>query len=238
MWYAMRMITVFTDGASRGNPGPGGWAFIFWDGERVVEGGGREDHTTNNRMELMGAIKALECLVASKDSVKEAIIHTDSSYVVNGVTKWLAGWQKNNWQTKAKEAVKNEDLWQELGDLIEKVPVKWVRVSGHAGVPGNERVDEISTEYADGKSVKLFAGLYKEYGRDLTVTKGNPSKRLGARKSNKGVAYSYVSKVDGKIEIHKTWKETEARVKKVSGARFKKALSKINEDEIIREFQA
>ncbi len=231
----MKKFTVFTDGASRGNPGPGGWAYIISDGHIVEEKGGHEEHTTNNRMELVGVIEALQYVIAHGDKESSVTIHTDSAYVINGITKWLSGWIKNNWQTKTKEAVKNEDLWKILGDLVGDFEIDWVRISGHAGIPGNERADEIATAYADKEKIKLFKDKQDSYGRDLSITRSSHT-ISNKKKSNKGVAYSYVSKVGGKIYVDKIWKDCEKRVKGVSGTRFKKSLSTEDEKNIIAEF--
>ena len=111
-------VIIFCDGASKGNPGPGGYgAVIVLPEGKVVELGGADKHTTNNRMELSGALKALEKV---KDKKEDIIIYTDSKYVINGMTGWIFGWQKNNWQTKEKKEVLNKDLWEKLVDLIEE----------------------------------------------------------------------------------------------------------------------
>lgn len=135
-------IDVYTDGACEGNPGPGGWGVFFIQGKHVAELSGKsEDITTNNRMEMLAAIKALEVLPKNIS----VILHTDSQYLKNGITIWIKGWKKNGWKTSAKEPVKNQDLWQILDALCsEKTPVwKWVR--GHAGHFGNERADELAS---------------------------------------------------------------------------------------------
>src|SRR3989339_4450 len=103
------MVTIYTDGSSRGNPGPGGWGVIVDDGDRVIEMGGREDHTTNNRMELTAAIKSLEAI-----SGDEVTVYTDSEYVMKGITEWVHNWQKKGGRTANKKPVLNQDLWQEL----------------------------------------------------------------------------------------------------------------------------
>ena len=152
------MITIYTDGASRGNPGPGGWAGIIISDEKVKEIGGREEHTTNNRMELMGAIKSLE-------SVSDQYIElfTDSEYVMKGITLWIEGWQKKGWKTAAKKPVLNQDLWQELLRVSEGKQIEWKYVAGHAGHDLNERCDEIATMLADGEDPKLYEGPRAHY---------------------------------------------------------------------------
>jgi ribonuclease HI len=134
------IVDIYTDGACSGNPGPGGWgAILRWRGEERELNGG-EAETTNNRMELMAAIVALESL---KRSVK-ARLHTDSTYVMDGITKWIHGWKKNGWKTAAKKPVKNVDLWQRLDEALAQHKVEWFWVKGHAGHPENERADELA----------------------------------------------------------------------------------------------
>tara|TARA_R110000787_G_scaffold6681_31_gene23164 strand:+ start:3494 stop:3955 length:462 start_codon:yes stop_codon:yes gene_type:complete len=134
------MVEIFTDGACSGNPGPGGWgAILRWrDEERELWGG--EPETTNNRMELMAAIMALESL---KRPVP-AILHTDSTYVKDGITKWIHSWKTRGWKTAAKKPVKNVDLWQRLDAALGDHEIEWRWVKGHAGHPENERADELA----------------------------------------------------------------------------------------------
>ena len=135
-------VELFTDGACSGNPGPGGWAAILRMGERERELSGGEPATTNNRMELMGAIAGLEALK------RPCTVHlyTDSRYVLDGATKWIRGWKRNGWRTADKKPVKNMDLWQELDALAQRHVVRWHWVKGHAGHPENERCDELANE--------------------------------------------------------------------------------------------
>jgi ribonuclease HI len=137
---AEKVVDIFTDGACSGNPGPGGWgAVLRYDGhEKDIHGG--ERLTTNNRMELMAAIMALEAL---KRPVKVRI-HTDSQYVKNGITAWIRGWKRNGWRTADKKPVKNVDLWQRLEHAIETHDVHWHWVKGHSGHIENERADELA----------------------------------------------------------------------------------------------
>ena len=158
-------IIIFCDGSSRGNPGPGGWGAIISENGMVAELGGGEKFTTNNKMELTGAIRALESV---KDAKKEIILHTDSTYVVKGMTEWIGGWQKNNWRTKAKKDVLNRELWEALLAASENKKIAWRHVAGHAGVPGNERCDAIATSFADGMNPKLFDGNSSDYSINLS----------------------------------------------------------------------
>ena len=135
-------VEIFTDGACSGNPGPGGWGALLRYNGREKELYGGERHTTNNRMEMMAAIMALESL---KRPVK-AVLSTDSSYLKNGITKWLPGWKAKNWRTADNKPVKNVDLWQRLEKAIERHEVKWKWVKGHAGHAENERVDALARQ--------------------------------------------------------------------------------------------
>jgi ribonuclease HI len=138
-------VEIYTDGACRGNPGPGGWAalLIFGDAEREIFGG--EPATTNNRMELTAVIRALEAL---KRPVR-AHIYTDSQYVRKGVLEWLANWKARGWKTADKKPVKNQDLWQELDALTQRHDLDWHWVKGHSGNAGNERVDALANRAID-----------------------------------------------------------------------------------------
>lgn len=140
----MRHVEAFTDGACKGNPGPGGWGAILRMGHHEKELSGGEKLTTNNRMELSGAIEALKAL---KEPC-EVSLHTDSRYVIDGITKWIFGWQKNGWRNAAKKPVANADLWQELIDAVRPHKVHWVWVKGHDGHPENERADKLASDAA------------------------------------------------------------------------------------------
>jgi ribonuclease HI len=135
-------VRVFTDGACSGNPGPGGWGAILTFGEHRKEFSGGEAMTTNNRMELMGAIAALEALKRPCT----VVLVTDSNYMRDGITKWIKGWKRNGWQTADKKPVKNVDLWQRLEAALAPHKVHWEWVKGHAGHPENERADELARE--------------------------------------------------------------------------------------------
>ena len=136
-----KRIIVHTDGACSGNPGPGGWgAILDWNGRRKELSGG-EAETTNNRMDLMAAIRALEAL---KGGPHEVEIHTDSSYVKDGISGWIHGWKRNGWKTAAKKPVKNAELWQALDEQTRRHKVTWHWVKGHAGHDDNERADELA----------------------------------------------------------------------------------------------
>jgi ribonuclease HI len=232
----MRTAKIFTDGAAKGNPGPGGYGAVLLVGDTVVELGAGKSLTTNNEMELRAVVEALKCL---SDDVSLAELYTDSKYVVEGATGWVFGWLKNGWKTKANTDVSHKELWQELVDLLRRVKVEWHKVPGHVGIIGNERADTIASDFGQGKAVTLYNGPRAEYEYEIENVAYDPEKavdRSASRKRQGQQAYSYVSKVDGKIVVHQTWAECEARVKGQKGTRFKKALSADDEQAIIREF--
>ncbi len=138
----MTKIVIYTDGACSGNPGPGGWGAILTSDGHMRELNGGEPHTTNNRMELTAAISALEALKRPS----EVELHTDSQYLRNGITQWLAGWKRNGWRTADKKPVKNEDLWRRLEAAALQQKIDWRWVKGHAGHAMNERADELARE--------------------------------------------------------------------------------------------
>ncbi len=140
----MKKVEIFTDGACKGNPGPGGWGVVLRMGHHEKDMAGSEPATTNNRMELTAVIRALEAL-------KEPChvhLHTDSRYVIDGITKWIFGWQKNGWKTAAKKPVLNGDLWQELLLATKRHRIVWIWVKGHDGNPENERADKLASDAA------------------------------------------------------------------------------------------
>ncbi|MDX2300332.1 MAG: ribonuclease HI [Xanthomonadaceae bacterium] len=140
----MKQVEIFTDGACLGNPGPGGWGALLRYAGRERELAGNEAHTTNNRMELLAAIMALEALTAPCT----VVLHTDSQYVQRGVSEWLKDWIRRGWKTAAGQPVKNQDLWQRLAAAAAPHQVRWEWVRGHAGHPENERVDVLARDAA------------------------------------------------------------------------------------------
>jgi len=143
MTAAKPAVVIYTDGPCSGNPGPGGWGAILISGRHRKELSGGEAVTTNNRMELMAAISALEALKVAPSRVD---LHTDSEYVQKGIHSWIHGWKKNGWRTSARQAVKNAELWQRLDAARQRHDVHWHWVKGHAGHTENERADELARE--------------------------------------------------------------------------------------------
>ena len=141
----MSMVQIYTDGACRGNPGPGGWGALIKDGSGQRELSGAESETTNNRMELTAAIMALRSLPEGS----AADLYTDSEYVMKGLNEWLPSWKARGWKTAAKKPVKNQDLWQALDEANARHKVRWHWVRGHAGNDGNEHVDRLANKAID-----------------------------------------------------------------------------------------
>jgi ribonuclease HI len=141
----MTTVEIYTDGACRGNPGPGGWGALLSSGEHEKELSGAEPLTTNNRMELTAVIRALEALKRPS----EVRIFTDSEYVRRGITEWVRSWKARGWKTADRKPVKNQDLWERLDALAAGHKIEWRWVKGHSGVPGNERVDRLANEAID-----------------------------------------------------------------------------------------
>jgi ribonuclease HI len=142
----VKFVDIYTDGACRGNPGPGGWAaYLSIEGASEKEISGAERLTTNNRMELTAVIRALESLKRPA----QVRLYTDSEYVRKGITEWVKNWKARGWKTADKKPVKNQDLWEELDALASGHEIEWHWVKGHAGVPGNERVDRLANEAID-----------------------------------------------------------------------------------------
>jgi ribonuclease HI len=203
-------VVIYTDGACKRNPGPGGWAAVILRPDRYEEIGGREDHTTNNRMELTAAIQGLRTALPGDD----VRVVTDSRYLHDGISRWVDGWRRRGWRKADGGEVLNRDLWEELVELRTRpgVRVTWEHVRGHAGHALNERCDEIASAFARGKTPQLRAGA---------ADRGQSPEP--AALISRGIGYPlYASLVDGGLRVHRSWPECERRVKGVKGARHKK----------------
>lgn len=222
---------IYTDGACSGNPGPGGWAaIVITPAAQVRELVGAESQTTNNRMEMLATIKALE-LIRGDSSVVE--IFTDSVYVIRGITQWVFGWKKRGWKTAEGQPVLNQDLWEILLALTSsrgKGGIQWSYCRGHQGTVGNERCDELAVQASKGLRPQAYQGSLKNY--QFPVMPPPKHQPLPEMKSvtEKPKVFSYLSYLPGLVYRHKDWASCEKRVKGKSGAKFKKAMS--SEDEI------
>jgi ribonuclease HI len=227
-------LIIFTDGASSGNPGPGGWGVIIvTPAGQVIELGGRVVPTTNNRMELTAVIQGLEEVKTHAGPIE---VYTDSTYVIRGITQWIWGWKKRGWISSQGKEVANVDHWKQLSSLCTKRQIEWKYVRGHSGIPGNERVDQIAVEFSQNRKVDLFRGPLLKYEiaiydipEDTTLPEMKAPKTAEANKP-----YSYLSLVGNILMRHSTWPECERQIKGRSGAKFKKAKTMDEEMEIIR----
>lgn len=225
---------IYTDGACSGNPGPGGWAAIVLNSkDEVCELGGGAQNTTNNRMEMTGALEALRSISEKPGNIT---IYTDSTYLIRGITQWAWGWRKNNWKTSAGTEVSNKDLWQDLTAALarlENPKISWQYVRGHRGTAGNERCDEIAVAFSKGKRASLYSGDFSSYEFDIKSVPPVEDLPTMKKASEKKSAHSYLSVLGGKLEKHKDWASCERRVKGQSGAKFKKAMDPLQEKEIL-----
>jgi ribonuclease HI len=235
---AFNHTIVFSDGACSGNPGPGGWgAIVVTPDGHVRELGGGADATTNNRMELMGTIQALKSFKGKSDHPIH--VHTDSTYVIRGITQWIWAWRSRGWKNAEGGDVSNQDLWEDLLREVTKLKpagIEWKYVRGHTGVPGNERCDEIAVGFTQKRWVELFNGSILQYSvaiHDIPEDTELPPMRSAEKKEP---AYSYLSYLGGVVRRHKTWPECERVVKGQSQAKFKKAKSAQDEEQILRSW--
>jgi ribonuclease HI len=174
--FSSDLITIFTDGSSRGNPGRGGFAsIVVFGNESQIEMGGKFEHTTNNKMELKGVIEGLRVVLKQGvGSYKKVHVNSDSKYVLQGITTWIHGWKKNNWRTAAKAPVMNQELWQELDEVRNSlvklgIEFEWAYVKGHSDNVWNERADEIATLCADDEG--MIDGEVKVFYEGTVISK-------------------------------------------------------------------
>lgn len=237
----MTEIIIFTDGASLGNPGPGGWGWILKREGRVVEGGGASRKATNNEMELRAVLESLEeAQKLTSQSAGQITFYTDSKYVVDGASKWMKGWKRRGWETQDGNPVANITLWKDLDEKIQSlqnIKIEWCHVPGHEGIPGNERADQIASAFAAGEEPSFYRGVLEDYPVSLqkpSFKKIQDGKQN--RKSKKGKAYSYLSLVNGKVQRHQSWGECQQRVQGISNAKYRKATSLEEEKKILSQW--
>lgn len=235
-----RAIHIYSDGACSGNPGPGGWsAVIIYPEGCVRELGGGERPSTNNRMEMMGAIAALTAVADRPEPVK---LFTDSGLLLNGITGWIHGWKRKGWLTAGGKPVVNQDLWERLDALAQarKGRLSWVHVKGHAGQEINERCDVIAVAYSKNTRVALYDGPAVGCGYSLLeplaehLHQPKPKSASGSKpKSKSKTGGYYLSYVNGSVHRDAAWPQCQARVIGVSGAKFKKVSSPEEEQEAL-----
>ena len=218
-------VRIFCDGACSGNPGPGGWGTIVadFDLDKVIEAGGADPRTTNNRMEMTALLKGLKLVIAPR----KLTILTDSTYVIRGCQSWVHGWRRRGWKTQEGQAVQNQDLWEELLHEMKRIQavgteISWHYVRGHQGTPGNERVDVIAVQFSGGAYLSLYRGSWRGYQVDLENVPENTDLPPMSDHKEKPKAIGYLSMIGGQVMRHKTWAACERRVKGHSGAKFKK----------------
>lgn len=236
-------IIVFTDGASRGNPGPAGYGAIIVypypigsikeeDKKKikVIEIGGGFDVSTNNRMEMSAVLKTFQTVI-DRDIKGDIEIYTDSKYVHDGMIGWIYAWEKNNWKTAGGDDVQNQDIWKELLKFAFSFrldrSVNYVKVDGHSGVFGNERADKIATGFADGNRVQLFTGSLANYEKLIGGSLFKNDGSLSIEGETKGAKdyVIYLSYVDGELKEHDTWESCKNAVTGIKGAKFKKVTN-------------
>ncbi len=236
-----KTIFIYCDGACSGNPGPGGWAAVLVLPEgRLRELGGGERPTTNNRMEMLGAIAALS---AVQDRPEPAKLYTDSALLINGITGWIHNWKRKGWLTAGGQPVVNRDLWERLDALVQarKGRLAWGHVKGHAGHEINERCDVIAVAFSKATPVQLYDGpavgcgySLLEPGPEHLRAAAAPGQRSSSSKPKPKKGGYYLSLVGGSVERHLTWPACLARVHGVSGARFKKVASEEEEKAVLQ----
>lgn len=201
----MNSVDIITDGACSGNPGRGGWAAIVIDGAHHTEYSGADAHTTNNRMELQAAITGLQ----RAPTQRPLRVITDSQYLINGITKWVKGWQKNGWKTREGHAVENRDLWEQLV-AVNGPHVSWHHVKGHAGHPLNERANTLAQQQAGSGTGQPLPPATRAASPHTTTPLGFPC---------------YLSLIGSNLQRHATWESCQRTVHGVSGAKFKKVAN-------------
>lgn len=230
----MKEFYLFGDGACSGNPGAGGWGaiLIYPPGDQVVELGGGESQTTNNRMEILAILTGLKRALVDADPGSSCVVHvfSDSRYAIDGASQWVHGWQRRGWMTSTGEPVKNSDLWKEFLDVLRSMPpswrLEWNHIAAHSGLEANERCDEIAVAFAKGKAIDLYHGALKSYGVNWQT-------RLATGQSERPY---YLSLIGGEIYRDESWPQCQARVQSARGAKYKKVKSQTEEAFVLKQW--
>jgi len=250
-----KRIIVYTDGAARGNPGPGGYGLICIDlhVNEVIEQGEGHAHTTNNAMELMAVLRSLEIIFSKKDRDRAYTkipvhIYTDSRYVHQGITSWMYGWARNDWRKKDGEIISNQKLWQEIHTIAQNlvdVSIAYMHVPGHAGIPGNERADTIATAYADNDEAFVpYIGSSEGYSYYESLVQTPSEEELDAIRASKkeqkkkvtGKPLGYLSYVEGSVYFDTTWNDCKERVHGKKGVSFRKVMTESDIHDLLNDW--
>jgi ribonuclease HI len=233
-------IMIFSDGACSGNPGPGGWgSIVLLPNNQVIELGGGSPSTTNNKMEMTAALEALRYV---KNINMPVAFYTDSTYLIRGITQWIFGWRRNGWKTSEGAEVANREIWEALSDVLKDRTVankiEWHYTRGHIGTPGNERCDQIAVAYSKNEFVTLYKGSLELYNVNILSVPEDTSlpAQSSSKVAEKKEAYSYLSNIGGTVYRHKSWPDCQRRTHGQSGAKFKKAKSAQDEQEILKSW--
>lgn len=235
---------LFCDGASRGNPGRSGWAYLLIASGKVREAGGFVERATNNQMELQALLEAVRYLDSHSIDESSIDVYLDSQLILSGASVWRFAWSKRAWKTKDGEEVKNIQQWKELHDLLTKlekrISFNWWYIPGHSAYPSNDRVDEMATSFADSEACDLYEGTLKSYPVDFKsgldglehfqVKKASKSSKASSKK-----AY-YLSVIGDQIFRDATWSACEARVKGRRAAKYKKVTDESEERRVLQSW--
>ncbi|MBO9665994.1 MAG: ribonuclease HI [Bdellovibrio sp.] len=235
---ARNYIQIFSDGACSGNPGPGGWgSIVLLPDNSVIELGGGDRPTTNNRMEMTAALEALKAIAGIPGPVH---FYTDSTYLIRGITQWIWGWKSRGWKTAEGKEVLNRDIWAELAQVVQargaSDKIDWRYSRGHIGIPGNERCDRIAVAFSRGEYVELYQGSLQSYPVNILETPADYALPDMKSPTEKKAAFSYLSNIGGLVYRHRDWPSCQRRVSGKSGAKFKKSTSASDEQDILKSW--
>jgi ribonuclease HI len=238
-------VLIYTDGACSGNPGPGAWAYIFYDAKQghVLEQADFAAATTNNRMEIEGVLRSLDKVL--QQSAQKVILYSDSVYVLKGANIWLNNWKRQGWKKADGQEISNPDLWQKMDQILiackeKKIKIDWRYCPGHKGIPGNERCDQLAVALSKQSSIDTYQGAADYYIFDIRTLPENIPWPTGASgggpSANEKKQVYYISYLDHKLVKHNTWNECSARVQGRRGALYKKIQSQTEYKETLTKW--